>query len=367
MLLKKSPDENSSLVTGPPSEHETVDASIFLSNRYSGGVFRGILIDTGAAHKSTVGKAQFEALSKTTNIKLDTSRAGEAKIRFGIGEANSIGSIDINTPIGVITFHVLDTDTPFLLCIQDMDKAKAYFNNLTNEIEQGKKRIPIIRAYGHPWMFLDTVKAVTYCNDPVTEIDTLWSFLTESQLRTVHRRLGHPNAARLWAILNRAGHLQNHNEIERLTRYCKYCQKHSRKPMRFKFTVKDDLEFNHTVFVDMFFIEGEGILHLVDKATGFQAARFSKKEDAQSLWDICKEMWIDTYLGPPDWFISDAGKNVSSKVWKDNAKVYGSRTKAVPTEAHNAIGLVERYHIPLKRAYNIIREECPTLTKAQCL
>lgn len=32
-------------------------------------------------------------------------------------------------------------------------------------------------------------------------------------------------------------------------------------------------------------------------------------------------------------------------------------TKCVPVEAHQSIGIVERYHLPLRRAYSIIMEE----------
>jgi hypothetical protein len=31
--------------------------------------------------------------------------------------------------------------------------------------------------------------------------------------------------------------------------------------------------------------------------------------------------------------------------------------KEVPVEAHNTIGKVERYHFPLRRSYEIIRDE----------
>ena len=33
------------------------------------------------------------------------------------------------------------------------------------------------------------------------------------------------------------------------------------------------------------------------------------------------------------------------------------RTNEVPVEAHQSVGLVERYHVPLKRAYEIIIKE----------
>ena len=61
--------------------------------------------------------------------------------------------------------------------------------------------------------------------------------------------------------------------------------------------------------------------------------------------------WIDTYLGPLDLITSDAGKNFVSKEFKEYANTMGIRTKAVPVEAHNSIGIVERYHGPLRRVY----------------
>jgi hypothetical protein len=39
----------------------------------------------------------------------------------------------------------------------------------------------------------------------------------------------------------------------------------------------------------------------------------------------------------------------------------------MPVEAHNAIGLVERYHVPLKRAYRIVSQELPDITKGERL
>ena len=42
-------------------------------------------------------------------------------------------------------------------------------------------------------------------------------------------------------------------------------------------------------------------------------------------------------------------------------------TKQMPVEAHNSIGLVKRYYMPLKRAYNILLKELPDLPKEERL
>jgi hypothetical protein len=49
---------------------------------------------------------------------------------------------------------------------------------------------------------------------------------------------------------------------------------HSGKPGRFRFTLRENADFNHRFIVNVIFIEGKPVLHAVDEATAFQAARF---------------------------------------------------------------------------------------------
>jgi hypothetical protein len=68
---------------------------------------------------------------------------------------------------------------------------------------------------------------------------------------------------------------------------------------------------------------------------------------AKTAWDTLQICWIDTYQGPPDYIIHDAGKNFSSTEFRQHARLMAVQTKEVPVEAHNSIGKVERYHAPL--------------------
>jgi len=131
----------------------------------------------------------------------------------------------------------------------------------------------------------------------------------------------------------------------------------------FKFTLRDDRDFNHTVFVDVLAIDGKNVLQVIDEATASQAARFLTNMSAGCTWNTLKECWIDFYLGPPAYVVHDAGTNFASKEFRDNARVMNVEPKEVPVEAHNSIGLVEQYHIPLRRAYDIISQEVPSITK----
>ncbi|KAM4065967.1 HHT1, Histones H3 and H4 [Hirsutella rhossiliensis] len=126
------------------------------------------------------------------------------------------------------------------------------------------------------------------------------SFLTETEIRTLHRRFGHPAVPRLHHLLKQAGHT----------------------PRRFKFTLNDDQEFNYEIIVDVMHLgtPQRPVLHVVDSATAFQGARFLPSMSAKDTWETLRTLWIDT-------------------------KDYNQMPQ-VPVETHWSIGKIERYHAP---------------------
>ena len=105
------------------------------------------------------------------------------------------------------------------------------------------------------------------------------------------------------------------------------------------------------------YINGSPVLHIIDKAIRFQAARWLENITAQYIWDMLWFCWINTYLGPLDLIVYDTGTNFTATEFQQNAQILSIRTKAVPTKAAQSIGIVERYHAPLRRAYKVISEE----------
>ena len=77
--------------------------------------------------------------------------------------------------------------------------------------------------------------------------------------------------------------------------------------------------------------------------------------------------WIDSYLGPPDQITVDAGKQFASREFAEYASVQGMKVKIVPVEAHHSIGIVERYHGPIRRAYKIITDEIKDISADMAL
>jgi hypothetical protein len=68
-----------------------------------------------------------------------------------------------------------------------------------------------------------------------------------------------------------------------------------KSPGRFKFTLKDDYEFNYSVVIDILYLEGKPVLQVIDSAISFGAARFLKDMSARAAWDTLRACWIDIY------------------------------------------------------------------------
>jgi hypothetical protein len=100
-------------------------------------------------------------------------------------------------------------------------------------------------------------------------------FLTETELRQLHRRFGHPAVMRLVKLLKNAGH-NNFKErtLKEITKFCHHCQLNSSAPRQFKFTLKDNRHFNYKILVDVMYLGNRLVLHVVNASTAFQGAKF---------------------------------------------------------------------------------------------
>ena len=112
------------------------------------------------------------------------------------------------------------------------------------------------------------------------------------ELCRLHRRFRHLLVDRLYKVLERSGYDNvNKQVIDHLTKYCSYCQKYSKSPRRFKFTLWEDQEsdFNYSIFVNIMYINGSPVLYIINKATRFQAVRWLRNISVKYTWDI---LWL---------------------------------------------------------------------------
>ncbi len=130
----------------------TKSDNFLATSRYTSKQFHGIMLDTGAARTSTAGYGQAEAYMREFNAHLDVTSAGSITAHFGIGTAASIGKLSVDSPVGRVDFHVMEADTPFLLCLQDMDRLGIYLNNFRDHVVlRNGSTVPVVRFHEHPF------------------------------------------------------------------------------------------------------------------------------------------------------------------------------------------------------------------------
>ncbi len=103
--------------------------------------------------------------------------------------------------------------------------------------------------------------------------DLNFCYLIETELRQLHRRFDHSFIKKLHDLLERFDHEVKKSVLKKLIKFCNFCQKYAKSSERFKFTLRDDVNFNYSMIINVMYIENSSILHVIDEATRFQAAR----------------------------------------------------------------------------------------------
>ena len=91
----------------------------------------------------------------------------------------------------------------------------------------------------------------------------------------------------------------------------------------------ENLRFNETLFIDVVYIDNRPVLHLVDSATHFIAARFLADMTVKTVWCTIFECWASIYTGLPNRIRVDAGSNFGESfvnaILRDLAKKTSTR------------------------------------------
>ncbi len=140
-------------------------AYVMISDRYIFEKFYEMMIDSSASTKSIAEYDQYLAFKNykiDSFIDLNHIRTETVNVQFDIESASSIKSLTIDISFEIVKFHVIKTDTSFLLSLADMNRLKVYFNNVTNsliqmmktsdEILRKKRNFSVIRRFDHEFL-----------------------------------------------------------------------------------------------------------------------------------------------------------------------------------------------------------------------
>jgi hypothetical protein len=90
---------------------------IFIASRYDDREFKDILIDHDTTDFFSDDIEQFTTLQRISKSSLSLNKNRIISFTFDINEIFFIDTINLNTSIDVITFHIVFVHTSFLLCL----------------------------------------------------------------------------------------------------------------------------------------------------------------------------------------------------------------------------------------------------------
>ncbi len=189
---------------------------------------------------------------------------------------------------------MIKADTSFSLSLADMNRLKVYFNNVTNsliqmmktsdEILRKKRNFSVIWRFDHEFLLWKNFMQ-TYVNQ---FFDLNSCYLIETELRQLHKRFDHSSIKKLHDLLKRFDHEIEKSVLEKLIKFCIFCQKHEKSSERFRFILRNDVNFNFFIIVNIMYVENSFILHVIDEATRFQAARWLQNISAKHIWKMLR-------------------------------------------------------------------------------
>ena len=329
-------------------------------------VFEGVILDTGANRISIMSMSQYQAYCREFGCPIEIDYAQNRGVNGIGGKTEAVGTAIIPIPfkdIGIIIdvrFRIMRNACPSLLCLRDMIESGM-------EISIQEKTLTIHGRTQELEFVNDFLK---YCWTPADLPSALY---TVAELQKLHKQFGHPSVHALHNLLSTANKKDCNSKVrralERITKECSTCQAHAPRTRRFKLSIgTGPLRFNHTLAVDVMYLDGRPVLHAVDEATHFCSAIFLRKVSAEETWKALLRCWSRVYLGHPDRIRVDQGSNFVAKHFLDCCTAEDIQVLQAPIESPSTITHVERYHAPLRAAYTKIRDALPKEeSDADCL
>jgi len=120
-----------------------------------------------------------------------------------------------------------------------------------------------------------------------------------------------------------------------------------------------DIVFNRTVLLDLMYLDGKPVLHVVDKDTLFSAATLLQGETVEAVWWAYTRSWVYAYAGHPEAMHTDQGPQFVAAGWRALVHAAGTRHIESGAESHNSLGAGERYHAVLRNIYRRVKRDHP--------
>ena len=311
------------------------------------------VLDCGAA-KSVCGQYWLNTyidLLKENDLKqVEYSRSSNT-YKFGYG--NSIKAIkSVKLPIYLgskkvqLQTDVVEKDIPLLFSRMSMKRGKAQLDTHKDTATIVGEKIPLLTtSTGH--------YAIPLCNGTAALVSdakvNLMSSVKDQKLPEMaiklHKQFAHPHPERLISLLDKSNYKNKelNDLIREVSKNCKTCLRYKRAPPRPVVGMPLANRFNQTVAMDLKFIRGKPVLHLIDLFTRYSASIVVRNKEPKVILDNIFKIWISIF-GTPEMFISDNGGEFANYEFTSMGEKFNIRVTTTAAESPWANGVCERYN-----------------------
>jgi hypothetical protein len=272
--------------------------------------WNGACIDIGA-QRTVIGLSQARGYCKFLGIPFALSISKRVSV-FGVDKWNSLGIFHIRlpTPNGsfiMLEVNVAPTIVPMLLGLDVLDKFGLCADTVHNVIHCTAEdwNLPLVRKLGQVYLEWSATDRI---------------LCKKSELQKLHCNFSHPLTQNLFTLLKRAKadnvDANTRAVLSDIENACSICQCYSSKPLRLITTLPsgEESSFGSELSMDLMFINGIAVLHVIDSAPRFNAATFlDSNSEYTGKARTAYGMRLSTYGAP-------SGSAFTSVKWKTLTK-----------------------------------------------
>ena len=199
----------------------------------------------------------------------------------------------------VLSVDVTKADVPFLLGLDVMDRFGLYLNTVENKLvcPTFGWKMDVRRKLGHVYLEWNERDRIVF---------------TRAELTKLYRNFYHPGVENLMNLIKQVRPSEFNAETSKILQgisdACDTCLRFGPRPLRFiaALPIKNELIFGQELSVDLTWIDGKAVLHVIDTATRFSTATFldSSEQDygqsVEGVWRAMMECWFAMYTGYPE-------------------------------------------------------------------
>ena len=260
------------------------------------------ILDSGCT-SSVCGREWFDCyVASLDDSQRRTMKESSSNRSFKFGDGNVIRSMkEVVLPCVIgsnkvnIQCDVVESKIPLLLSKSAMKRANTKIDFADDKIHMfGEEMIPLKNSAGHYCITLGpNVKEINFTMSGRTLND-------EQVANKLHRQFAHASSRQIVTLLKKAEKYHEPLELEltKVEQACDVCARFKKPRPRPSVGLPMATVFNEAVGIDLKFLDGVIVIHLVDLATRYCAAAIVKNKSPEKIIEAIFSKWISVFDCP---------------------------------------------------------------------